>query len=202
MEHLKSGDFPALVTNIEVMNLLSNRLTNREQEEKQVQGASSATLSSSSSSIENKRKQHPKLRHRDYIEKSVFEYISSGPCKNVDVHQMPTLVSTLRGRRRRETNRQTIKAILKEEEQEEERNSIKTEEITLQQTQQQEPNIDQGKDDGYGLTDAETLQILNHLPTEPVEMHLMIEDLANRLDENEQNDLLELIKKHTQLLQL
>lgn len=44
---------------------------------------------------------------------------------------------------------------------------------------QREPNSCTS-DDGYGLTNTEILQILNHLPTSPVELHLLIEDLENR----------------------
>ena len=55
---------------------------------------------------------------------------------------------------------------------------------------------DNGGDYGYGLTDAETLQILNHLPvTEPVEIHLMIEDLPSRLDKDRQTELLDCLKE-------
>ena len=52
-------------------------------------------------------------------------------------------------------------------------------------------------DQNYGLTDAETLQILNLMPTEPVEIHLMIEDLTSRLNEDEQNRLLSLISEYS-----
>eukprot|EP00588_Corethron_pennatum_P003524 CAMPEP_0194298618 /NCGR_PEP_ID=MMETSP0169-20130528/60266_1 /TAXON_ID=218684 /ORGANISM="Corethron pennatum, Strain L29A3" /LENGTH=149 /DNA_ID=CAMNT_0039048623 /DNA_START=82 /DNA_END=531 /DNA_ORIENTATION=- len=49
---------------------------------------------------------------------------------------------------------------------------------------------------GFDLTDAEALQVLNHLPTEIVELHLLIEDLPSRLSEERQQDLLNCIARH------
>jgi hypothetical protein len=46
---------------------------------------------------------------------------------------------------------------------------------------------------GFDLTEAESLQILNFMPTEPVEIHLMIEELHARMSEKQQEGLLEFI---------
>merc|ERR1712183_36799 len=40
---------------------------------------------------------------------------------------------------------------------------------------------------GFGLMDAEVLQILNHMPRELVELHLIIQDLLQRLNEDRQS---------------
>lgn len=45
----------------------------------------------------------------------------------------------------------------------------------------------------YGLTAAESLQILNFMPRESVEIHLIIESLPSRLTEERQVELLSLI---------
>lgn len=47
--------------------------------------------------------------------------------------------------------------------------------------------------EGFGLTDAETLQVLNFMPREIVEMHLMIEDLQVRMSDERQEELLHLV---------
>jgi DNA-directed RNA polymerase subunit F len=49
---------------------------------------------------------------------------------------------------------------------------------------------------GFDLTEAESLQILNFMPTEPVEIHLMIEELHARMTENQQEGLLEFIASY------
>jgi hypothetical protein len=49
---------------------------------------------------------------------------------------------------------------------------------------------------GFDLTEAESLQILNFMPTEPVEIHLMIEELHARMTEKEQEGLLEFIASY------
>ena len=51
---------------------------------------------------------------------------------------------------------------------------------------------------GYGLTTAETLQVLNHLPTSLVELHLLIEDLEKRIPEEEkQMEFLRLLSQYS-----
>lgn len=47
--------------------------------------------------------------------------------------------------------------------------------------------------EGFGLTDAETLQVLNFMPREIVEMHLMIEDLQGRMSDERQEELMNLV---------
>jgi len=50
--------------------------------------------------------------------------------------------------------------------------------------------------EGYGLTDAESLQVINLMPSEPVELHLIVQDITSRLSEEQQNKLLETIGKY------
>lgn len=120
MEVLSTGETPKLVTNLEVMQLLS----------------------SSGKSCTKKRK-HNKLRHCDWIHDNVFEYLKKTPCANVQTENMSTLVTELKEK--------------------------------------------------FGLTAAESLQILNFMPRESVEIHLFIEGLPSRLTEERQVELLSLI---------
>ena len=46
------------------------------------------------------------------------------------------------------------------------------------------------------MTAAEATQCLNMVPTEPVEIHLLVEDLPGRLSERQQEELLELVKSY------
>eukprot|EP00551_Chaetoceros_affinis_P011233 CAMPEP_0203672128 /NCGR_PEP_ID=MMETSP0090-20130426/7728_1 /ASSEMBLY_ACC=CAM_ASM_001088 /TAXON_ID=426623 /ORGANISM="Chaetoceros affinis, Strain CCMP159" /LENGTH=204 /DNA_ID=CAMNT_0050537381 /DNA_START=145 /DNA_END=759 /DNA_ORIENTATION=+ len=202
MEHLKSGDVPALVTNLELMNILSKRLTIRREEEE-----AAATLEHGSSSIENinsTKRKNSKLRHRDHIENSVYEYLAYSACANADIKKMPEIVSKLRGRHN--GSKGTNKSSEPTSSDKPPKKLVKTEEgiaeipvQTLPISTSNEVNNEDNSNQGYGLTDAETLQVLNLMPTEPVEIHLMIEDLSNRLDEDEQNSMLELISQYSGL---
>ena len=49
---------------------------------------------------------------------------------------------------------------------------------------------------GFGLTHAEAVQCLNMVPTEPVEIHLLVEDLPSRFSEQQEGELLELMKSY------
>jgi len=113
MEVLKSGESPSLISNLEVMQLLQERKDARSQGE---------TNSNNTKTFQN----------RDWIEKSVLEYVKTSPVGGSDVKAKD--ISKLVERLRTE----------------------------------------------YGLTNAETLQILNHLPTSLVEVHLLIEDIEKR----------------------
>lgn len=156
MEVLKSGDVPALVTNIEVLNLLSKRIQRRQQTD------------------DEKKKDHPKLRHRNFIEEKVFEYLQTTPCANVDIDQMPSLITALIGG---------------------EKNSSDSKSHSDEEKAQVE-NVDRAEK-GYNLIDAEILQVLNLMPTEKVEAHLMIEQLENRMDDDRQDQMLQLISEYS-----
>jgi len=156
MEVLKSGDAPALISNIEVMNLLKERASKRSH-------ASDATKTKSDS---NKPPKPGPFQNRDWIETTVLSYLESSPCnKSIILDDMSELVEIL----------------------------------------QRKPNSST-TEDGYGLTKTEVLQVLNHLPTSPVELHLLIEDLENRpgfvgdsnkSGEEKQLELLKLISQYS-----
>ena len=111
MEVLKSGESPSLISNLEVMQLPQERKDARSQSE--------------TNNI------NTKFQNRDWVEKSVLDYVKTSPVGGSDVKEdMSKLVEILRT--------------------------------------------------GYDLTNAETLQILNHLPTSLVEVHLLLEDIEKR----------------------
>jgi hypothetical protein len=49
------------------------------------------------------------------------------------------------------------------------------------------------KKEGFGLTHAEALQVINFMPRESVENHLMIEELQTRMSDDKQEELLKAI---------
>lgn len=148
METLKSGDVPALVTNIEVMDILAKRIEKRQEEEQDVI-----------------KKPKSKLRHRDFIEESVYDYLQTTPCANVDIEKMPEFVARLSG-------------------------------TAINQTDENDEGHSDSEKKGFDLTDADILQILNHMPSQAVESHLMVEELSSRMNEDRQNELLQLISEY------
>lgn len=209
MENLKSGDVPALVTNIEVMNILSKRLNKRKEEEEAAMTFEDGLKKNKSLKDASSNRKNNKLKHRDYIEKSVYEYLAHSPCAHANMDNMPGLVSRLRGNDVRKRKQQKKIAVKKELLNDDELNAdadgqhldkmVKREEgetDAVDESQYDETDANPERKN-FGLTDAETLQILNHMPTIPVEIHLIIEDLTNRLNDEEQNSLLELISQHS-----
>ena len=128
METLNTDKPPDLVTNIEVMQILEEKIAARKEAKKTAKGGTT-------------------LRQRDWIEEKVLEYLKSTPCVQAVPDKMPQFVKRLRGRPK----------------------------------------------EGFGLTNAEALQVLNFMPRESVEIHLMIEDLQTRMPEERHEELLTLV---------
>ncbi len=224
MENLKSGDVPALVTNIEVMHILSNRIQTRQEEasgpfnnNSDNQPTTITEMNGSNNINNNHHRRHGKLRHRDYIEESVYHYLSYSACAGTNVQKMPDLVRQLRKgrdvvRTRSSSSSNKKKCSQSTQNLQQDRNQMIKKEDTQTTVKEEEDyhhhhnhkdendNENDGDDDdgepNFGLTDSETLQIVNLMPTTPVEIHLMIEDLANRLNEEEQGKLTELISQY------
>ena len=160
MEVLKSGDAPSLISNLEVMQLLQERIAERQA--KQPGSAKGGTGG------EKKIRKGP-CQNRDWIEQTVLDHLESSPAggPGAKVEEMPKLVERLR----RDPGGASTST----------KNGGKY-------------------PPGYGLTDAETLQVLNHLPTSLVELHLLIEDIDQREaldDEEKQMGLLRLISEYS-----
>lgn len=140
MESLGLGGTPDLVTNMEVMQILSERIQDRKSKRKPTS--------------------NPKLRHRDWIEEQVFSYLEKTPCIK-HTERAPELLAKLRA----DPSKTKI-----------------------------------GGPEGFGLTDAEGLQILNFMPQESVELHLMITDLQSRMTDERQEELLATVGSYRTLL--
>ena len=194
METLKSGDVPALVTNAEVMQILATRTEARAKHDAEAAAAAdeSATNGGGRSGAKRKRRvdDTKRHRHRDWIESKLLDYLQNSSCgtiggdggRGIDSTKLPQLVRTLRAPPSKKGNDVKMKS-------ENGGNDTATAD-----------HADNGNDgaehlirNGYGLTDGETLQILNHMPSELVELHLIIEDLPSRMSDERQEELLQLI---------
>ena len=200
METLKSGDVPALVTNAEVMQILATRTEARAKHDAEAAAAvedASATNNGGRSGAKRKRRvdDTKRHRHRDWIESKLLDYLQSGPCGTMasngggemDSSKLPELVRTLRAppsKKGKGTDNNASK-------------KMKSENGGNDTTDHADNGNGNGVkyqiQNGYGLTDGETLQILNHMPSELVELHLIIEDLPSRMSDERQEELLQLI---------
>ena len=191
METLKSGDVPALVTNAEVMQILANRTEARAQHDAEAAAAAdgSATNGGGRSGAKRKRRvdDTKRHRHRDWIESKLLDYLQNSSCGTVggggiDSSKLPQLVRTLRAPPSKKGN----DVIMKSE-------NGGNDSATADHADNGNSSVEHQIRDGYGLTDGETLQILNHMPSELVELHLIIEDLPSRMSDERQEELLQLI---------
>ena len=196
MEVIKTADVPDIVTNMEVLYILADRIETRKQQQEarlrqQNHAVHTTTLDNNTigvvadinthrSAATTKIKTHKKLQHRDFIEEKVFQYIQSTlphttsySITHVEKRQtflsqtVPHLVSKLLPR-----HRDLHKNLNRKVEEEEKKDH--------------HPSL-------LGLTQTEILQILNLMPTERVELHLILENCEQRLDGDQQQRLLDSI---------
>ena len=188
METLKSGDVPALITNIEVMQILSARAYAR-RKEAEAEGEDVAA-----SKKRRKRPDDRRHRHRDWIESRLLEYLKNSSCghEKVDSSKMRELVGKLRG-----VGTAGFDATHSESAADTEIANADQISPNDNRGQEREESARGGGGAGFGLTDGETLQILNHMPSELVELHLMIEDLPSRMNDERQEELLALVGEYT-----
>lgn len=166
---IEVSETPVLISNARVLELLQKRLADRNERD-----------NGKKQSQRNKR-----LRHRDWIEENVAAYLKDTPCTRLDltrhdeldrVLQQPRVAESQSSRKRKRTRAKQPE------------NGDDTAAITTP------PGL---ASHGFDLTEAESLQILNFMPTEPVEIHLMVEELHARMSETQQDEFLEFIEKYS-----
>jgi|UniRef100_A0A8J9SEZ4 hypothetical protein len=120
----------------------------------------------------SKKRPSYRTRHRDWIQSQVCEYLRATPCTRLDRARRKELQTVLRSHKRRVSNNNNSN----------DDSNSSTNGTTV------------GR--GFQLTEAEALQVLNFMPTEPVEIHLMIEDLHARMPEKDQEELLRIVASY------
>ena len=120
----------------------------------------------------------PRKRHRpsNRVAKKVKEYLEQTPCTRIELPKSQGLLQKLQSQKRRGILPSSPASNT---------NGSDTEEAPTTST-----------NTGFGLTHAEAIQCLNTVPTEPVEIHLLIEDLPGRLSDRQQEELLELMRSY------
>lgn len=158
---------PTLISNVEVMQLLKKNLEERAKQN-------------------SKRKINKRIaqqfRHRDWVEGEVFQYLKSTPCVKLDPDKREEFYSKLKGNKKlRRPNEPSNTATA----------GSKT------TGDEEDGEKQQSSSAGYDLTEAEALQIMNMMPSEPVEIHLMVDELQSRMSEERQEEFLSFIKEYS-----
>lgn len=166
------SESPTLISNLEVMQLLQKNIEERAKKDGQKKV---------------KKRPNKQFRHRDWVEAEVHRYLESTPCGKLDPDRREEFYSKLKGNKK---IRQKSASVASKQE-----DSTSLEEQQQQQAQHNDTAAVSVKT-GYNLTEAEALQIMNNMPSEPVEIHLMIDELQSRMSEERQEHFLEFIRSY------
>jgi len=170
---------PVLLPNTNIMKMLEKEV--RENKKRMAKEASSPKNQRRNNLHTNKNKN--KFEHRDWIQEQVLDYLKSTPCVNIPISKLNELKSKCMSVRTKQ--RSPLKS---------QQDSQPDTTTTMSSATAMERTT------GYGLTEAEAIQIVNFMPTEPVEIHLMVEDLHARMSEAKQEEFLDLIKSYNSSL--
>lgn len=158
---------PVLLSNAELMTLL----------EKDVKDNKKRMQAEAQKQKQKGRKQERKVKnrfeHRDWIQENVLEYLKGTPCTNIPKSKLQELKSKCM------SGGSSSSSPTKKKRRTSESSPPKASPAT-----------------GYGLTEAEALQILNFMPQEPVEIHLMVDELHDRMSEAKQEEFLDMIRSY------
>jgi RNA polymerase Rpb4 len=162
------AESPTLISNVEVMELLRKNLETRAQTAKKTKKT-------------NKRN-NKQFRHRDWVEEEVHRYLRSTPCVNLDPRRRQEFHAILK------SHKKVCQAAAIAISGDHDESAVKLEDEEMQRRQ--------SVPTGFGLTEAETLQIMNMMPTKPVEIHLMVDELQSRMTETRQEEFLAFIASY------
>lgn len=153
---------PHLISNLAILEMIQPRVDARL---KNLKGTTNST-GTSTKNMNNKQ-----LRHRDWIEQHVVEYLQGTAC---------TQFTTAAHAANLQTVLRSPTAVGK----------TATTPATTATTAK--------KLQGFNLTEAESLQIINLSPSEPVEIHLLVDELQDRMSVSQQEELLKTIQRYRQ----
>ncbi|KAG7368609.1 RNA polymerase Rpb4 [Nitzschia inconspicua] len=177
-----SSPKPVLLPNAEVLEMLQRNVKNNKHRLFKIQEAAKR----------NKKKQHGaakkqviqvdnKFKHRDWIEEKVLQYLKRTPCVQLSTNKIDELKFKCSGIKRRSSALQRTHR----------------DDKRLRQSKSMDAAANDDNATSYGLTEAETLQVLNFMPKEPVEIHLMVEELHARMSEDQQSEFLSMVQSYS-----
>jgi RNA polymerase Rpb4 len=224
-----NNDAPYLLSNMEVLEILQPRVHHRRRTTTNVTSSTnttndiSTTVDTTKSSalaipmtskngvkhtttnaIEDDRtmkKRQKLLRHRNWIEDEVVQYIQQTAAMEFHSTQnsLP-LKSILRRRKRRSRPEDQSLSSLPDHQ------SPTTTTTTKSENEKPAATLSSTSDEfkkimtmGFHLTEAEVIQILNHSPKEMVDLHLYVDQIHERFTMSEQEDLLRAVDHYRTL---
>jgi RNA polymerase Rpb4 len=161
---------PTLLSNLEVLEIVQKRVQAR----------------SNSNDTQKRKRNISQLQHRDWVEEHVLQYCQGTPCVKLQTLENANQLEYVLTSPKRMTVMKPPRTEHSCEETAEENNMLSAEDSEILENRPLTLS-------GFGLMEAEALQVLNFVPTEAVELHLMIEDLQSRMTESEQEMLLKKI---------
>jgi len=170
---------PVLIPNTNIMKMLEKEV---QENKKRMAKEASSPKNQRRNNLHNNNNKN-KFEHRDWIQEQVLDYLKSTPCVNIPISKLNELKSKCMSVRTKQ--RSPLKS---------QQDSQPDTTTTMSSATAMERTT------GYGLTEAEAIQIVNFMPTEPVEIHLMVEDLHARMSEAKQEEFLDLIKSYNSSL--
>jgi len=142
-----------------------------------------------------------KKSQRNWIEEQVIDYLRCTPCTKLDLsrhEELNQILQQARPQPSRHTNPRKKRKLSRS------RAAVKEEPTETSETNgkkdtsvgDESSSINLSKY-AFDLTNGESLQILNFMPTELVEIHLMVEELHARMSEDQQDTLLQVVQEYT-----
>ena len=125
-------------------------------------------------------KRNKLFRHRDWVEGEVHRYLQSTPCVKLEPNKREEFYSKLKGNKKLRRSSELVTTPT----------TSKPEEVASEDSQQKQQS-------GFDLTEAEALQVMNMMPSEPVEIHLMVDELQSRMSEEKQEEFLACIQAYS-----
>jgi hypothetical protein len=211
--NISSSPHPVLLPNAEVLQMLQKSVEENKRRLAKIQKAATEQQQQQRQQ-QNSKKQSKRLivpankfEHRDWIEEKVLNYLKKTPCVHLPVHKLQELKSKCTTTTTTMTN--VVKQRRGHSSGHPSTNLGKRARTALgddPHAATSSSNIDNdttsvsatiATSKSYGLTEAETIQVLNFMPQEPVEMHLLVEDLHSRMSEKQQEEFLDMIELYS-----
>jgi hypothetical protein len=187
-----------MLSNLQVLEALQPRVEQRKRIQKNKNGTASSTTTTTTTALPGEPQYQKKkkgavnaLRHRDWIEAQVVEYITKhtpslqlGNFQNSQTLQQILIAAPSSSSSSSSSSHKHKHALLSkktkpndDDDDDNNNNNMDTSEPREQPTVSSSSSLPKI---GFGLNEAEALQIINLVPTEPVEIHLILPNVHER----------------------